>query len=453
VRTQLPYAAIIESHDGLQKNTLYETMWRALADSRKRPCCLEVFDGATQRFLFFRDGQIYASAAIGVAGASQYSDSTIREFLLAVDHMHFPQLVWYALDSKILHSILILFQKKPGLCVQTSLVDLDELLDKIEAEGKSCIVSAVRDNFLAVLRYEKGATTALCHGECLPQPREASFREEFLVKIYTITTEKPVTIGLYEDLLVSYSSDARTIPEGFEGSFEELFLSKPPMVSLRFKDRELDHWVFDKPQLKIGRTPDNDIVIDNLAVSRLHAILENDKGSYYVRDCDSLNGTVVNGKKVGRARLNDGDVVSIGKHSIVFRRQGGRALPVEDAIQGFDQTMVIKTGAQPVAPVPRPSPQPVRQPRLVIKTEWGDRIIQIDKDKVTIGRDEEADIAIDGVFVAKLHAEIVRNEDRFIIRHVGGLRKVTVGGKSVREVELSDNDEIKIAKGEFIFQE
>jgi pSer/pThr/pTyr-binding forkhead associated (FHA) protein len=452
VRTQLPYAAIIESHDGLQKNTLEETMGRAIAESRKQPCYLEVFDGATQRFLFFRDGQIYASGAIGVTGAGQYSDSTIRDFLLAVDRMHFPQLFWYALDIKTLHSILILFQKKPGLCIQTSLVDLDELLDKIEAEGKSCIVNAVRDNFLAALRYERGVTTALCHGESSPEPREASFREEFLVKIYTITAEEPVTIGIYEDLLVSYSSDARTIPEGFEGSFEELFLSKPPMVSLRFKDKELDHWVFDKPRLKIGRTPDNDIIIDNLAVSRLHAILENEKGSYYIRDCDSLNGTVVNGKKVGRARLNDGDVVSIGKHSIVFRRQGGRAVPAGDAIDGFDQTMVIMTGAQPV-PAPEPTSQPTRQPRLVIKTEWGDRIVQIDKDKVTIGRDEGADIAIDGVFVAKLHAEIVRNEDRFIIRHVGGLRKVTVGGKSVREVELSDNDEIKIAKGEFIFQE
>jgi pSer/pThr/pTyr-binding forkhead associated (FHA) protein len=57
------------------------------------------------------------------------------------------------------------------------------------------------------------------------------------------------------------------------------------------------------------------------------------------------------------------------------------------------------------------------------------------------------------MFVAKKHAEIVREEDRVVLRHLRGLRKVSVSGKSVREVELKNNDEIKIAKDEFIFQE
>jgi pSer/pThr/pTyr-binding forkhead associated (FHA) protein len=432
-------------------------MRRAHEASRARPCCLEFHDGIDQRFLFFKDGQIYAA---GQFADNQFFESTIRDFLIASGHMNFPQLAWYELDNRILHSILILTQKKPTLRVQSSLVDLDELLDRIEADGKSCVVAASRDGFLAVLRYEKGAASALCHEATVESPREASFREEFLVKIYTFTAEQPLTIGLYEDLLVSYARDAKTIPDAFDGRFEELYLSKPPMVSLRFKDKELDHWVFDKPALKIGRTSDNDIAIDNLAVSRLHAVLEEDKGNFYVRDCDSLNGTLLNGRKVGRARLEDGDEVSIGKHTIVFRRQGGQAVPAAETIQGFDQTMVInRDTAALAAPAPDPGPEPAHSPqsgngpRLIMRTEWGDRVIEIDKDTLVIGKDEGADIAIDGAFVARHHAEIVRSEDRFIIRHVAGLRKVTVGGKSVREAELADNDEIKIAREAFIFQE
>jgi pSer/pThr/pTyr-binding forkhead associated (FHA) protein len=357
-----------------------------------------------------------------------------------------------------------MFQKEARLQVQTSLVDLDELLDKIETEGKSCIVGAVRENFLGILRYERGRTTALCQEQSVSQPRESTFREEFLVNIYTITTEAPVTIGVYEDLLVSYAPDAKTIPESFAGRFEELYLSKPPMVSLRFKGKEIDHWVFDKPQLRVGRTPDNDITIDNLAVSRLHAILEEDKGDYYVRDCDSLNGTVVNGQKVGRARLRDGDEISIGKHTLVFRVQGGQAVLGDETIQGFDQTMVITKPMKPVqrsqtdtaTPPPQPQPLPesvARNPRLIMRTEYGDRVIEIRDGTTTIGKDVGADIAIDGAFVARQHAEIVRDGGRILIRHVGGLRKVTVGGRAVREVELNDNDEIKIAREEFIFQE
>jgi pSer/pThr/pTyr-binding forkhead associated (FHA) protein len=238
------------------------------------------------------------------------------------------------------------------------------------------------------------------------------------------------------------------------------------MVSLYFKDREIDHWVFDKHELRVGRTPDNDITIDNLAVSRLHAVLEEEKGSYYVRDCDSLNGTVVNGRKVGRARLRDGDEISIGKHRILFRLQDGQAVLRDETIQGFDQTMVINTRpgvnapqtAPPVQEEGQSQPQQPevasgRGPRLIMRTEYGDKVIEINKDSITIGKDIANDIAIDGAFVARHHAEIVREGNRILIRHVSGFRKVTVGGRSVKETELKNNDEIKIASEEFVYQE
>jgi pSer/pThr/pTyr-binding forkhead associated (FHA) protein len=358
----------------------------------------------------------------------------------------------------MLHSLLILFQKKPALRVETTLVDLDELLDKIEEEGKSCILSASHENFVALLRYEKGVVEALFHDASLPSPREGTFREEFLVKIYTITAEKQLTINVYEDLLVTYASDAKTTDEHFDGNFEDLFLAKPPMISLQFKDKEIDHWVFDRPHFNIGRTPDNDIIIDNLAVSRLHAVLEEEKGNYYVRDCDSLNGTLLNNQKVGRAKLDDGDEVCIGKHTIAFRRQGGQAVPVGETIQGFDQTMIINTAVDAVH-VPQEYPEAVRSsksnkaPRLIMKTEYGDRVIELKNESLVIGSDLESDVVVEGLFIAKKHAEIVRRDDRVIIRHLRGLRKVCVCGKSVRETELKNNDEIKIAKEEFIFQE
>ena len=55
--------------------------------------------------------------------------------------------------------------------------------------------------------------------------------------------------------------------------------------------------------------------------------------------------------------------------------------------------------------------------------------------------------------MAKKHAEIVKENDRVILRHLRGLRKVSVRGKPVREVEPKDNDEIRIANEEVIFQE
>lgn len=468
MRTIIPCNRLLESHEEFSQDKLDEVMHHALTASTAQPSCVEVYDQGEQRFVFFRERQLYAA---GVVRGGQFENTSIRDYLLGTSRMNFPAIACYELNSAILHALLILFQKKPALRVLTSLVDLDQVLDQIEDDGKSCIVSAARDNFLAMLRYERGRATALCHELSVSVPRESSFRDEFLVKIYTITAAQPLTISLFEDLLVTYAEDARTIPEDFANRFDSLYLSKPPIVSLQFKGREVDHWVFDRPRLNIGRTPDNDVVIDNLAVSRLHAVLEEEKGCYFVRDCDSLNGTVVNGQKVGRTRLEDGDTISIGKHSIVFRRQGGRDVPAGESVAGFDQTMIIAPESvppvMPAVPTARPeaAPQsttrdaamsptdPSKNPCLVMRTEFGDRVIEMRNDRLVIGNDMEADVAIEGMFIAREHAEIVRENGRVLLRKLGGLRRVRVDGHAVREAELKNHSEIRIASDLFVFEE
>jgi hypothetical protein len=56
------------------------------------------------------------------------------------------------------------------------------------------------------------------------------------------------------------------------------------------------------------------------------------------------------------------------------------------------------------------------------------------------------------MFIAKQHAEIVKENGDYVIRHLNGYRRVSVGGKAVSECVLEDNAEIKIGKSEFIFQ-
>jgi uncharacterized protein YoxC len=69
----------------------------------------------------------------------------------------------------------------------SSLVDLDQVLDKIENEQKSCIVLASQNDFLALLRYEKGEVKALAHQLSSITPKENTFRDDILVKIYTLS--------------------------------------------------------------------------------------------------------------------------------------------------------------------------------------------------------------------------------------------------------------------------
>jgi pSer/pThr/pTyr-binding forkhead associated (FHA) protein len=68
----------------------------------------------------------------------------------------------------------------------------------------------------------------------------------------------------------------------------------------------------------IGRTPQSDVVLDDVTVSREHAILEQRPDGIHIRDLSSLNGTYVNRERVEDARLSDGDELQVGKYRLTF---------------------------------------------------------------------------------------------------------------------------------------
>ena len=79
-----------------------------------------------------------------------------------------------------------------------------------------------------------------------------------------------------------------------------------------------------------GRHPDSEIFLDDVTVSRRHAVIERIEDHYQVRDAGSLNGTYLNRERVDDAILTDGDEVQVGKFKLVFvaPAQTGRSTPV-----------------------------------------------------------------------------------------------------------------------------
>ena len=69
---------------------------------------------------------------------------------------------------------------------------------------------------------------------------------------------------------------------------------------------------------RIGRSPDCDIFLDDVTVSRNHAVLVDEGGRFYVEDQGSLNGTFVNRKRIDRAPLEEGDELQVGKYRMTF---------------------------------------------------------------------------------------------------------------------------------------
>ena len=71
-------------------------------------------------------------------------------------------------------------------------------------------------------------------------------------------------------------------------------------------------------RLTIGRRPDSHVFLDDVTVSRDHAILVRRGGDYYLDDCGSLNGTYVNRQRIDSHRLADGDELQVGKYKLAY---------------------------------------------------------------------------------------------------------------------------------------
>lgn len=191
-----------------------------------------------------------------------------------------------------------------------------------------------------------------------------------------------------------------------------------------------------KDRTSLGRRPYNDIVIDNLAVSGEHAVLQMSGTEVHVEDLNSTNGTYVNGKAVKKQLLHNSDTVEIGKYKIKYVNEAADA--------GFEKTMMIKAGSMglvrptPAAPVAALASVSGTAPNAAIKVMSGaaaGREVPLVKVVTTIGKP--------GVAVAA----ITKRPHGFVVAHVEGVNKPSLNGVPIgaEPVSLKNGDVLELA--------
>ena len=194
-----------------------------------------------------------------------------------------------------------------------------------------------------------------------------------------------------------------------------------------------------KDRTSLGRRPYNDIVIDNLAVSGEHAVLQMSGNEVHLEDLNSTNGTYVNGKAVKKQLLLNNDTVEIGKYKIKYINEIAEA--------EFEKTMVIKSGsmaalaaapaAQPMAAAPATSVvgSSVNAAIKVMSGAAAGREVPLVKVVTTIGKP--------GVAVAA----ITKRPHGFVIAHVEGANRPSLNGAPIGAdpVALKDGDLLELA--------
>jgi pSer/pThr/pTyr-binding forkhead associated (FHA) protein len=187
-----------------------------------------------------------------------------------------------------------------------------------------------------------------------------------------------------------------------------------------------------KDRTTLGRRPYNDIVIDNLAVSGEHAVIQLAGNDVSLEDLNSTNGTYINGKAVKKQQLANNDTIEIGKYKIKYVNEQQEA--------GFERTMVIKAGAAAgmAAAAAAPAGATAAVSNAAIKVLSGaaaGREVPLVKVVTTIGKP--------GVAVAA----ITKRPHGFVVAHVEGASKPTLNGSPIgaEPVTLKDGDVLELA--------
>lgn len=197
-----------------------------------------------------------------------------------------------------------------------------------------------------------------------------------------------------------------------------------------------------KDKTTLGRRPYNDIVIDNLAVSGEHAVLQMVGADVFIEDLNSTNGTYINGKAVKKQLLTHNDTVEIGKYKIKYL--------VEDG-SDYEKTMIMKPGSAPAAAPSSVGYAPtggfgnsgfgalgssvVPASIRVLNGAAAGREVNLTKVVTTVGKP--------GVQVAS----ITKRPGGYVFAHVEGAARPTVNGHPLtgETVQLKNGDVIELA--------
>ena len=199
-----------------------------------------------------------------------------------------------------------------------------------------------------------------------------------------------------------------------------------------------------KDKTTLGRRPYNDIVIDNLAVSGEHAVLQMVGADVFIEDLNSTNGTYINGKAIKKQLLSHNDTVEIGKYKIKY---------LVDESNDYEKTMIMRPGAaQPGSAAPSPmqsgavhsgfgslgAPNATPIPPASIKVLNGaaaGREVVLTKVVTTVGKP--------GVQVAS----ITKRPNGYAFAHVEGATRPSINGVPIvgDSVPLRNGDVIELA--------
>jgi pSer/pThr/pTyr-binding forkhead associated (FHA) protein len=253
-----------------------------------------------------------------------------------------------------------------------------------------------------------------------------------------------------------------------------------------YEGKPLNTYVLDEPVITVGRLPENTISIANMGVSRRHIRIEEDfDRKYILTDLNSLNGSMVNGKRVKKVPLHSGDKITIGKFTIIYEEIAsvtGAAVPEKGAgspavappeapvEEADDKRSGTRTARKAAEEPPLPEEEDVPQGHTQkVRTASGEEVEEdktpmlidtakhltyiLDKPYMTLGNSDSDDIPVSGFMVSERQAFIEETAEGWRINTSKMIGKLKINGRQVKSHILQHKDRVDLGSTSFRYME
>ncbi|OGS46548.1 MAG: hypothetical protein A2539_01580 [Elusimicrobia bacterium RIFOXYD2_FULL_34_15] len=231
-----------------------------------------------------------------------------------------------------------------------------------------------------------------------------------------------------------------------------------PKIILKFGAAVIKEIPVEKDVFTIGRKDDNDVVIDNPAVSGHHAKIFKQGDVYFLEDLNSTNGTFLNETKILKAGIHNKDQVGLAKHTLVFINEeeaDAAQKPSEQKSMGGSETVIIDATKLREMLSDQPKGQGQGEKTGFLKIIEGgvdqNTEIEISGLLVYVGTGEQAQIKIKGMFAPSVAAAISHRPEGYTLKAVKeGYPKVN--GDAITDIrQLHDGDMLEFGKTKMVF--
>lgn len=397
---------------------------------------------ARRLYLVVVDNEPYAA---GEEQRGIFVPLTLRGLFTALQHTPSAALTFGAADPLFLKGLLTVIQQAPSTEGSTDLMEISGVVEHLKKTPKDQLLVVGRQSEMSLFYFRGGQLVFGYFADPKFEAAAGPVEARLLAFVRDHAGSGALSLHIFPTMTALPAEDGVFERGGWPDALVEHFTRPVPHLLIVGSDGGTRRFELAAPTVTMGRGEDNDLIVDDPAISRRHLIFRQEGDGYSVEDCGSRNGTLHNGAPLTKAPLSHGVELQIGACLIRFFGAGVPA-SAELSVTGHEEETICRPAGEgqpkPSAPAVPPAPT------------WALEIVRPDGSRerrpltgalMTIGR-TKADLVLTDTRVSRRHGELEVGPDGVAYRDTGSTNGSLLNGRTVTSAVLKPGDVLKLGE-------